>query len=74
MQQRHNVTRQQAYDAAQQGMRETGQKAFIWYNNHRDGWSWDYEGSAWLGHRHHAAGSGKFDCVPNTDKLVTVHI
>jgi len=61
--QRHNVTRKDAWDAAQAGSRKTGQKAFIWFDNNRDGWRWDYESSPYLGQRVHA---------PPTDKLVPV--
>lgn len=60
---RHNVTRQMAFDAALAGSRETGQKTFIWYDNNRDGWRWDYESSPYLGQRINQ---------PATDKLVLV--
>lgn len=61
--QRYNVSRQQAYDAALKGSKETGMKAFIWYDNNRDGWRWDYESSPFLGQRLQQ---------PTTTKLVLV--
>jgi hypothetical protein len=60
---RQNVTRQMATNAA---LANKGvYRVFIWYDNQRDGWHWDYEGSEWLGYRENNQ--------PKTDKLIEVH-
>jgi hypothetical protein len=63
---RQNVTQQMAIASVLTAMVQdrTARRAFIWYDNPRDGWHWDWEGSEYLGHRENG--------LPRTEKLIEV--